>query len=76
MIMTGQWIGWVEVLQYLWGLLRFMPNALISICIISPDNVSDGGVFAEFKHSMIQDLVRAGLERAGEQGKIMGETKI
>lgn len=56
--------------------MRFMPNALIPICIIRPGNVPDGGVFAEFKHSMIQNLVRAGLERAREQGKAMDATKI
>jgi len=34
------------------------------------------GVFAEFERSMIQERVRAGLERAREQGKVLGRPKI
>jgi len=30
------------------------------------------GVFAEFERAMIQDRVRAGLERAKAQGKVLG----
>ena len=34
------------------------------------------GVFAEFERSMIQERVRAGLERAREQGKVLGRPKV
>jgi DNA invertase Pin-like site-specific DNA recombinase len=34
------------------------------------------GVFAEFERSMIQERVRAGLERAREQGKALGRPKV
>ena len=34
------------------------------------------GVFAEFERSMIQERVRAGLERAKEQGKVLGRPKV
>ena len=34
------------------------------------------GVFAEFEHSMIQERVRAGLERAREQGKVLGRPRV
>ena len=33
-------------------------------------------VFAEFERSMIQERVRAGLERAREQGKVLGRPKV
>ena len=33
------------------------------------------GVFAEFERSMIQERVRAGLERAREQGKVFGPSE-
>jgi DNA invertase Pin-like site-specific DNA recombinase len=34
------------------------------------------GVFAEFERSMIQERVRAGLDRAREQGKVLGRPKV
>jgi DNA invertase Pin-like site-specific DNA recombinase len=34
------------------------------------------GVFAEFERSMIQERVRAGLERAREKGKVLGRPKV
>jgi DNA invertase Pin-like site-specific DNA recombinase len=34
------------------------------------------GVFAEFERSMIQERVRAGLERAREQGRVLGRPKV
>jgi DNA invertase Pin-like site-specific DNA recombinase len=34
------------------------------------------GVFAEFERAMIQERVRAGLERAGAQGKRLGRRPI
>ena len=34
------------------------------------------GVFSEFERSMIQERVRAGLERAREQGKQLGRPKV
>ena len=34
------------------------------------------GVFAEFERRMIQERVRAGLERAREQGKVLGRPKV
>jgi DNA invertase Pin-like site-specific DNA recombinase len=34
------------------------------------------GVFAEFERSMIQERVRAGLNRAREQGKVLGRPKV
>jgi DNA invertase Pin-like site-specific DNA recombinase len=34
------------------------------------------GVFAEFERSMIQERVRAGLERAREHGKVLGRPKV
>jgi DNA invertase Pin-like site-specific DNA recombinase len=34
------------------------------------------GVFAEFERSMIQERVRVGLERAREQGKVLGRPKV
>lgn len=34
------------------------------------------GVFAEFERSMIQERVRAGLERAKEQGKQLGRPTV
>jgi DNA invertase Pin-like site-specific DNA recombinase len=34
------------------------------------------GVFAEFERSMIQERVRAGLELAREQGKVLGRPKV
>jgi len=34
------------------------------------------GVFAEFERSMIQERVRAGLERARAQGKVLGRPKV
>jgi DNA invertase Pin-like site-specific DNA recombinase len=34
------------------------------------------GVFAEFERSMIQERVRAGLERARDQGKVLGRPKV
>lgn len=34
------------------------------------------GVFAEFERAMIQDRVRAGLERAKAQGKVLGRPKV
>ena len=34
------------------------------------------GVFAEFERSMIQERVRAGLERAREQGKVLGRPRV
>jgi DNA invertase Pin-like site-specific DNA recombinase len=33
------------------------------------------GVFAEFERAMIQERVRAGLERAKAQGKVLGRPK-
>ena len=34
------------------------------------------GVFAEFERAMIQERVKAGLERAREQGKVLGRPKV
>lgn len=34
------------------------------------------GVFAEFERSMIQERVRAGLQRARAQGKVLGRPKV
>ena len=34
------------------------------------------GVFAEFERAMIQERVKAGLERARAQGKILGRPKL
>jgi DNA invertase Pin-like site-specific DNA recombinase len=34
------------------------------------------GVFAEFERAMIQERVRAGLERAKAQGKVLGRPKV
>jgi DNA invertase Pin-like site-specific DNA recombinase len=34
------------------------------------------GVFAEFERTMIQERVRAGLERAKAQGKVLGRPKV
>lgn len=34
------------------------------------------GVFAEFERAMIQERVRAGLERAKAQGKVLGRKRI
>jgi DNA invertase Pin-like site-specific DNA recombinase len=34
------------------------------------------GVFAEFERSMIQERVKAGLERARAQGKVLGRPKV
>jgi DNA invertase Pin-like site-specific DNA recombinase len=34
------------------------------------------GVFAEFERAMIQDRVKAGLERARAQGKTLGRPKV
>lgn len=34
------------------------------------------GVFVEFERSMIQERVRAGLEHAREQGKVLGRPKV
>jgi DNA invertase Pin-like site-specific DNA recombinase len=34
------------------------------------------GVFAEFERAMIQERVRAGLERARKAGKILGRPKV
>jgi DNA invertase Pin-like site-specific DNA recombinase len=34
------------------------------------------GVFAEFERSMIQERVRAGLERARQDGKLLGRPRL
>ena len=34
------------------------------------------GVFAEFERSMIQERVKAGLERAKKQGKVLGRPRV
>ena len=34
------------------------------------------GVFAEFERAMIQERVKAGLQRAKEQGKVLGRPRI
>ena len=34
------------------------------------------GVFAEFERSMIQERVKAGIERARAQGKTLGRPKV
>ena len=34
------------------------------------------GVFAEFERAMIQERVKAGLERARAQGKVLGRPKV
>jgi DNA invertase Pin-like site-specific DNA recombinase len=34
------------------------------------------GVFAEFERAMIQERVKAGLERAKAQGKVLGRPKV
>ena len=34
------------------------------------------GVFSEFERAMIQDRVRAGLERAKAQGKVLGRPRV
>ena len=52
-----------------------MPMALISISIIRPGDISDGGVFAEFERSMIQERIRAGRERTREQEKALNRSK-
>jgi DNA invertase Pin-like site-specific DNA recombinase len=34
------------------------------------------GVFAEFERAMIQERVKAGLERAKSQGKVLGRPRV
>ena len=43
----------------------FYPSAMFQMC----------GVFAEFEHAMIQERVKAGLERAWAQGKTLGRPR-